>query len=118
MESHHKRRAFKRYRFQAPVKIYTSQINGNRNQEVDLFQSGWLGNYSRRGVYLETGAPIQEGTAITLNVFDPDNEGSEGSTVDYKASVIWCRKISDTPNRSFGIGLAYDTVLSGSVFGF
>ena len=118
MDRQLKRRAFERFKYKVPAKIFTSHHNGYKSKTVHFYSIACLNNYSRCGAYFETETSIPPGTSVTIKIAGFTGTDECEKEEGYKANVIWCKRISGSHNKLFGIGLMYDKLGNNCIFGF
>lgn len=118
MNDSQKRRAFKRYKYRVPVKVYADGYNGYQAKNEANHSIALMKNYSRGGVYFETDTFIPPGTLVTVSFSNEPDILTSQTGKNSKAKVVWCKKLTKPGSKSFGVGLKYDTFSNCFFFGF
>lgn len=117
MNMKNSQRAFRRYKYTVPVKIYNDSER-HRQKNMNAESIALLKNYSRGGVYFETQTYIPPGTLVSISFADEPDLLASSTGKQSKAKVVWCKKIGKAGSQVYGIGLKYDSIGNHFFFGF
>ena len=107
MEDHSEKRKYERYDYPAPLDLY-------RYEDRDRRYQAQLNNYSRGGMYLETGEELDVGQHVYIRIrnYDPTAGGFEKYD-KYTGYVRWSDELGTShPGGQYGYGIEYSEILT------
>jgi hypothetical protein len=75
------------------------------DEKADYYIYAQIGNMHGDGIYFESEHPLKPGRTIRIRY---DNPPFKSLPKDYRATVQWCRPLSDSESSlSFGVGAKF-----------